>query len=44
MPKYETEDQALEALKAKSERLYNKAVELRNLLKARISALNPAAK
>nr|AFI80890.1 fatty acid and retinol binding protein [Radopholus similis] len=41
---FQTEDQALEALKAKSEKLYNKAVELRNLVKGKIDALNPDAK
>jgi len=41
---YETEEQALEALKLKSEKLYNKAVELRTLLKTKLEALNPAAK
>lgn len=42
--KYETEEQALEALKARSEKLYTKAVELRQLLKTKLDALNPAAK
>jgi Mg2+ and Co2+ transporter CorA len=42
--KYETEEQALEELKGKSEKLYNKAVELRQLLKEKLDALNPAAK
>ncbi|MGF1425661.1 hypothetical protein [Kitasatospora sp. LaBMicrA B282] len=41
---YQTEDQALDALRARSEELYNKAVELRQLLKTRLDALNPAAK
>ena len=41
---FQNEDQALEALKAKSEKLYNKAVELRNLVKGKIDALNPEAK
>ncbi|CAD5215666.1 unnamed protein product [Bursaphelenchus okinawaensis] len=41
---YENEDQALEALKAKSEKLYNKATELRKLLKDKIDSLNPEAK
>ncbi|CAD5221614.1 unnamed protein product [Bursaphelenchus xylophilus] len=41
---YETEDQALEALKGKSEKLYNKAVELRQLLKTKIDSLNTEAK
>lgn len=41
---YENEDQALEALKAKNEKLYNKAVELRALLKTKIDALSPGAK
>lgn len=41
---FQTEDQALEALKAKSEKLYNKAVELRNMVKNKIDSLNPDAK
>jgi len=41
---YENEDQALEALKAKSEKLYNKAVELRTHLKTKIDSLKPEAK
>nr|APT68073.1 fatty acid and retinol-binding protein [Pratylenchus penetrans] len=41
---FQNEDQALEALKTKSEKLYNKAVELRNLVKGKIDALNPDAK
>jgi len=41
---YENEDQALEALKAKSEKLYNKAVELRTLIKTKIDSLKPDAK
>ncbi|KAI6239084.1 Fatty-acid and retinol-binding protein [Aphelenchoides fujianensis] len=41
---YENEDQALEALKAKSEKLYTKAVELRTLLKTKIDSLKPDAK
>ncbi|KAI6215388.1 Fatty-acid and retinol-binding protein [Aphelenchoides besseyi] len=41
---YENEDQALEALKAKSEKLYNKATELRTLLKTKIDSLKPDAK
>jgi TRAP-type C4-dicarboxylate transport system substrate-binding protein len=41
---YETEDQALEALKAKSEKLYNKANDLRTLVKNKIDSLNPEAK
>jgi len=42
--KYETEDQALNELKEKSDKLYNKAVELRQLLKTKLDALNPEAK
>ena len=41
---YENEDQALEALKAKSEKLYNKAKDLRNLVRNKIDSLNPEAK
>ncbi|QEV57401.1 hypothetical protein CP982_00475 [Streptomyces spectabilis] len=41
---FQTEDQALDYLKAQSEKLYNKAVELRNLLKSKLDALTPAAK
>uniref|UniRef100_A0A914C8I2 Fatty-acid and retinol-binding protein 1 n=1 Tax=Acrobeloides nanus TaxID=290746 RepID=A0A914C8I2_9BILA len=41
---FENEDQALEALKAKSEKLYNKANDLRNLVKNKIDSLNPEAK
>ena len=41
---YETEDQALDALKAKSEKLYNKANELRTLVKNKIDSLKPEAK
>nr|ALX34942.1 fatty acid and retinol binding protein [Heterodera avenae]AMQ99047.1 fatty acid and retinol binding protein 1 [Heterodera avenae] len=41
---FQTEDQAMEALKTKSEKLYNKAVELRNLVKGKIDALEPSAK
>nr|AQY10158.1 fatty-acid and retinol-binding protein [Aphelenchoides ritzemabosi] len=41
---YENEDQAMEALKAKSEKLFNKATELRTLLKTKIDSLKPDAK
>jgi len=41
---YETEEQAMADLKTKSERLYNKAVELRALLDKHLSGLNPAAR
>lgn len=41
---YENEDQALEALKAKSEKLHGKAVELRQHLKTKIDSLKPDAK
>ena len=41
---YKTEDDALNALKAKSEKLYNKAVSLRNLVKEKINSLEPEAK
>ena len=41
---YENEEQALEALKSKSEKIYKKVVELRNLVKGKIDALNPDAK
>ena len=41
---YENEDQALEALKAKSEKLYTKASELRTLLRTKINALKSDAK
>ena len=41
---YKTEDDALNALKAKSEKLYNKAIALRNLVKEKIDALEPEPK
>ncbi|KAL3117109.1 hypothetical protein niasHT_007512 [Heterodera trifolii] len=41
---FQTEDQAMEALKEKSEKLYNKAVELRTLVKGKIDQLVPDAK
>ncbi|WP_188273175.1 hypothetical protein [Streptomyces sp. CBMA152] len=41
---FQTEEQALEALKERSQKLYGKAVELRQLLKTKLDALNPAAK
>lgn len=42
--KFETEEQALNELKTKSERLYNKAVELRTLLNEKLAALVPEAR
>lgn len=41
---FANEDAALEALKEKSPKLYNKAVELRNFVKAKIDSLKPNAK
>lgn len=41
---YKTEDDALNALKAKNEKLYNKAIALRNLVKEKIDALDAEAK
>lgn len=41
---FESEDQALEALKEKSEKLYTKAAELHDLLKSKVDALNAEAK
>jgi predicted nuclease with TOPRIM domain len=41
---YENEDQALEALKAKSEKLHAKAIELRDLVKTKIDSLKADAK
>uniref|UniRef100_A0A0R3RN43 Fatty-acid and retinol-binding protein 1 n=1 Tax=Elaeophora elaphi TaxID=1147741 RepID=A0A0R3RN43_9BILA len=41
---FANEDAALEALKDKSAKLYKKAVELRNFLKAKIDSLKPDAK
>uniref|UniRef100_A0A914HSB8 Fatty-acid and retinol-binding protein 1 n=1 Tax=Globodera rostochiensis TaxID=31243 RepID=A0A914HSB8_GLORO len=41
---FQTEEQAMEALKAKSEKLHSKAVELRNLVKEKIDKLVPDAK
>ncbi|MEV0500771.1 hypothetical protein AB0I84_24645 [Streptomyces spectabilis] len=41
---FQTEEQALDYLKGRSEKLYAKAVELRTLLKTKLDALNPAAK
>ncbi|SCE32153.1 fatty acid retinoid binding protein (Gp-FAR-1) [Streptomyces sp. DvalAA-19] len=41
---YANEDELLEALKEKSPRLYEKAVELRDLVKAKIESLTPEAK
>nr|CAD2175410.1 unnamed protein product [Meloidogyne enterolobii] len=41
---YATDEDALNALKEKSEKLYTKANELRNLVKDRIGKLNPEAK
>uniref|UniRef100_A0A0N4ZU23 Fatty-acid and retinol-binding protein 1 n=1 Tax=Parastrongyloides trichosuri TaxID=131310 RepID=A0A0N4ZU23_PARTI len=41
---YATEDDALEALKAKSEKLYEKAIAAKDLLLSRINALKPEAK
>jgi predicted nuclease with TOPRIM domain len=41
---YENEDQVLEALKAKNEKLYNKAKELHTHLKTKIDSLKPDAK
>jgi hypothetical protein len=41
---FENEDQALDALKEKSPKLYDKAAELRQLLKGKLDALNPEAK
>lgn len=41
---YETEEQALDALKAKSAKLHEKAVALRKLVKDKIDSLKPEAK
>lgn len=41
---FANEDAALEALKDKSDKLYKKAVELRNFVKAKIDSLKPDAK
>uniref|UniRef100_A0A915PIF0 Fatty-acid and retinol-binding protein 1 n=1 Tax=Setaria digitata TaxID=48799 RepID=A0A915PIF0_9BILA len=41
---FANEDAALEALKHKSDKLYKKAVELRNFVKAKIDSLKPDAK
>ncbi|OZC11511.1 nematode fatty acid retinoid binding protein [Onchocerca flexuosa] len=41
---FTNEDAALEALKGKSDKLYKKAVELRNFVKAKIDSLKPDAK
>uniref|UniRef100_A0A0K0F9T7 Fatty-acid and retinol-binding protein 1 n=1 Tax=Strongyloides venezuelensis TaxID=75913 RepID=A0A0K0F9T7_STRVS len=41
---YATEDEALEALKGKSEKLYEKALAAKDLLLSRINALKPEAK
>lgn len=41
---FETEEQVLEVLKAKSEKLYNNAVELRTFMNEKLTALNPNAK
>ena len=41
---YETEDQALDALKAKSPKLHEKAVHLRELVKEKMAALTPEAR
>ncbi|MCD9904705.1 hypothetical protein LUR56_40560 [Streptomyces sp. MT29] len=41
---YANEDELLQALKEKSPRLYEKAVELRDLVKAKIDSLAPEAK
>jgi hypothetical protein len=41
---YETEEQALEALKTKSAKLHEKAVALRKLVKDKIDSLKPEAK
>nr|Q8WT59.2 RecName: Full=Fatty-acid and retinol-binding protein 1; AltName: Full=Og-FAR-1; Flags: Precursor [Onchocerca gutturosa] len=41
---FTNEDAALEALKNKSDKLYQKAVELRNFVKAKIDSLKPDAK
>uniref|UniRef100_A0AC34GTT8 Uncharacterized protein n=1 Tax=Panagrolaimus sp. ES5 TaxID=591445 RepID=A0AC34GTT8_9BILA len=41
---FENEDQALEALKAKSEKLYEKATALRKLVKDKIDSLESEAK
>ena len=41
---FETEDQALDALKAKSEKLYEKATALRKLVKDKIDSLEAEAK
>jgi geranylgeranyl pyrophosphate synthase len=41
---FENEDQALEALKEKSPKLYEKAKELHTLVKTKIDSLNPEAK
>lgn len=41
---FESEDQALEVLKEKSEKLHTKAVELHDLLKSKVDALHPEAK
>jgi DNA repair exonuclease SbcCD ATPase subunit len=41
---FQTDEEALNALKEKSGKLYTKAAELRTLVKERINALNPTAK
>uniref|UniRef100_A0AC34PU90 Fatty-acid and retinol-binding protein 1 n=1 Tax=Panagrolaimus sp. JU765 TaxID=591449 RepID=A0AC34PU90_9BILA len=41
---FKTEDDALNALKAKNEKLYNKAIALRNLVKEKIESLDTEAK
>lgn len=41
---FENEDQAMEALKAKSEKLYEKAAALRKLVKDKIDSLETEAK
>lgn len=41
---FANEDAALEALKDKSDKLYKKAMELRNFVKGKIDSLKPDAK
>lgn len=41
---FANEDEALDALKQKSVKLYNKANELRNFVKGKIDSLSPNAK
>ncbi|VDN07090.1 unnamed protein product [Thelazia callipaeda] len=41
---FANEDAVLQAFKEKSEKLYNKAIELRNFVKAKIDSLNTEAK